>query len=1307
MSTFLQGAATTGVRRRSETAYPAGRLLSNGRYSVLITRAGTGTSRWCDQALTRWTPDRLEDREGLVVWLREGPDGAPRSLGHAPAGRGAGRYDAGGEPGRFSIVREDDGLEAVLEVVVDPERDAELRRVRLTNRSSRPRRVQVTTAAEVVLHQRAADASHPAFSKLFVQTEYDAARRALLARRRPRGPGESHPVMVHALLEPGETAWESDRLRFVGRDGSAERPIALMREGGLSGTTGDVLDPLVALSRTVELAPGACSTLTFVLGVAPDRDGALALVDALASPGVADRAFERAVAQAHAVARAAGIEPEAAIALQALASAMLYRHPALRPEAGARIAGESAPALNGLAPPRHVPLVLVEPASGAPAPDLAALAAARRYWGSLGVEVAVWVLAHEALPAAPEGVRVVPRAEFGPDGLATLRATAALVLDRPLDDAARATLAGESIPPPAPPLASAAAAAGMTIAPEAHARHDDGPATNGTPPTERLLHFNGFGGFTADGAEYVIRMPWEGERGLRKPPNPWVNVIAQPGFGFLVSETGAGSAWGVNSREHRLTPWANDPVLDPHGEALYLRDEASGAWWSLLAGPAPQPVEHEMRHGFGYSTARHTGAGLEQEVTLFALADEPARVARVRITNRGERARRLALYGYQRLVLGVLPEDSGRFVVTAYDPDSGLLLARNPMAGEFADRVAFAGVVAPEGASAPSVTADREAFLGLGGSPARPLALAHGTPLDGATGAGLDPCFAQRFTVEVEPGATVECSFVLGEAGSEAQAREILTRLRGAGEVGFALEAAQAFWREFVSGVRIETPSPELDLMVNGWLAYQTLSCRIWGRTAFYQSGGAFGFRDQLQDAASLLHLRPGLLREQLLLHAAHQFVEGDVLHWWHPPLAKGIRTRFADDLLWLPLLAAYYASSSGDWGVFDERVRFLEAEPLAPGVDEAYLVPSESGRSASLYEHCCRALDRSLTLGVHGLPLFGTGDWNDGMNRVGREGRGESVWMGFFLHAILGDFGPACERRGDVERAERYARHRDRLRAALNDAGWDGGWYLRAFYDNGQPMGSHSSDECRIDGLAQAWAVISHAAPPERVNAALDAVERELVSERDGLVRLLTPPFRDTPNDPGYIKGYVAGVRENGGQYTHAAMWVVRAFAEAGRTERATRLLAMLSPVHHARDRAEAMRYRVEPYAVAADVYGQAPHVGRGGWTWYTGSSGWMLRVAIESILGIELEQGETLVIRPRTPGDWREYRVAYRPGGGATSYEILFRREAAAGEGVVGATLDGASVPIVNGAARIPIYPSGRRHRVVVRLAAGSRNP
>jgi N,N'-diacetylchitobiose phosphorylase len=1114
---------------------PSLHRLSNGPLETLISESGAGQLRWNGLALTRRRADPVEDDLGSLLYVRDLDSGAVWSLGYQPTRVEPCVYRAGGQDGCFWLEREDQGIALRLDLSLDDSKDLERRRLRLTNVSDRARRIELTSYLEVVLFPAEADAAHPAFAKLFVQTERDAATGALLARRRPRGQGESWPWMIHALLGAEAVQWETDRARFIGRGRNRARPAALFGSdsdaGSLSGSLGNVLDPILSLRAVVELEPGAGTELTWVTGAAPDRASALALLD-----------------------------------------------------------GES------------------------------------------------------------------------------------------LKTSVSASLAANAY--------------------ETSASCDAG--ADSSESTQDLRFFNGYGGFSTDGCRYEIRLPYQGSAGHRRPPQPWINVIANPDFGCLVSESGAGYTWSRNSQANRLTPWSNDPVSDPHGEALYVRDEATGESWSPLPGPRPAPADYRVTHGLGFTRFSLQYAGLEQETTLFVPRHDPLRVLRLRLTNLGTSTRHLSLFGYQRLVMGQQPS-SNSAILTAIEPEPGLLRAINPDAGDFAGGIAFATAIVSGGTVIErDFTTDRLSVIGRHRDLSDPAALEPGRRLDGRQGTTLDPCFAQRLLVSLEPGATLICDWLLGEAMSEAQLSDLLGRYADPAAIGTAFDEAVAFWDDLVSRVQVETPEPAIDLMLNGWLLYQNLGCRIWARSAFYQSGGAYGYRDQLQDAAALAAIRPDITRAQILLHAAHQFVEGDVLHWWHPaPLERGLRTRFSDDLLWLPSVTAHYVRVTGDVGVLDELQPYLTAPELAPGQDEEYLAPELSGESGDLYEHCCRAIDRSLTRGAHGLPLMGTGDWNDGMNRVGREGRGESVWMGFFLYRVLNDFLPLCERRGDQARIDRYRAYQSELQQALETSGWDGDWYRRAYYDDGTPLGSAADRECRIDALAQSWAALSGAVPRVRAEQALEALERRLADEQNQLIRLLTPPFVDTPHDPGYIKGYVAGVRENGGQYTHAACWAVAAMAELGRHEQAAPWLARLSPVSHTRTSSDVQRYRLEPYAVAADVYGETPHVGRGGWSWYTGSAGWWYRVALESVLGLRIENGRELVIRPCIPASWPGFRLRYRLPDGVTECEI--RVDNGDGGGfVIAASLDDEPLIIQAGAARVVLPAGPGRHSIRVRLGA-----
>ncbi len=1288
-------APAPAAARPEVTRTPVGRVLSNGRYRTLLTTSGTGGAWLGDQALTSWRGDRVEDGDGWFVYVRDLDDGTFWSLGARPVRRTSERYATEDGPGWMAIARRDDGIESRMEVWVDAHADAECRRITLRNHSGRPRRLELTSYGEVVLNDARQHADHPGFSKLFVQTEALAGQGLLLAHRRPRSPEQRHPWLAHACRGEGALSYETDRARFLGRGRGPDAPIALLSPRPLSGTTGDVLDPVLALRRVVEIAPDGTSQIELVSAAAPTRDQVLEVSQRLSRAGAFDASRRLAEETATNCLAAHGLTPREAERLERVAAALLYADPALRP--GPDAARVDAAGLPSGRPPALELGGAIVVDSDALDSTVNEMLTAHAYWRDLGLRTPLVFLTLEATPRESlarrsdlPGVFV-----FGPDafdarGLARLRADADWIVRDGASPLAMSDPIHEGVP------AAPVAPRGGTVS-EGEADGETMPWPLGDEP---LRCFNGTGGFSPRGDEYVIRLPRTREGSPRLTPRPWINVLANPSFGALISESGAGCTWSRNSRQFRLTPWANDPVRDPHDEALYLRDEASGLLWSPFPGPIPGDGPYEMRHGFGSSRCRHVSGGLEVETDVFVHASDPVKIVHVKIFNPGTSARRLSVVSYQRLVLGEPPQRAARVVSTSADEREHILFARPDRNGPFADAVVFAAPVVGASGSTLRMGTDREHFLGAGGSPARPGALLAGAGPDGCTGPGLEPCFCIQVQLDVGPGESRSCAFLLGEASDPETIETIVRRLRRPGAVMLALDEVRAGWADRLGRVQVETPVESLDLLVNGWLAYQTLACRLWGRTALYQSGGAFGFRDQLQDSAAFLTLEPQITRDQILLHCAHQFVEGDVLHWWHPPPGQGIRTRFADDRLWLPFVTASYVRVTGEVGVLAEQVPFLAGRALEPEEDEALMIPATSAVTGDVYEHCCRAIERSLATGAHGLPLFGSGDWNDGMNRVGREGRGESVWMAFFLYAVIDAFIPCCETRGDTARIDRWRAHQLRLTDSLERAGWDGGWYRRGYYDDGSPLGSRGDDECRIDALVQAWSVLSGAVPRERCERAMDAMEHHLVSWDEGLVRLLTPPFDRTPHDPGYIKGYLPGVRENGGQYTHAALWAVSAMAGLGRRDRAARMLEILSPVTHSRTPSEVAVYQVEPYVVAADVCGNPQHLGEGGWTWYTGSAGWMLRVALESVLGVTLEGGDTLVVRAAIPASWPGFRVKLRPWGRQGTWDVAVRNTSAEASSVIGATLDGVTVAPVGAIARIPVIDDGLDHRVEIIL-------
>lgn len=1228
-----------GVDTRS---LPSVRFASNGRYTVMLHDGGGGWSRWQGLALNDWSWDGRTEAGAPRFYLRDLDDGSIYLFG---AASGPGNGTVLDHPEGLLVVERQGDLELHMVVSVASAWDCEIRQLTVHNRSSRSRRLEITVYLPLALHQPAVHRAHPAFSRLFVETEFLAEAEALLARRRPRADGEASPCCIARLLGPGSLRWDSERAGFLGRGWSDGAPRGVV-EGAASGE-GKVLDPALALQRGDLVAPGGQVQWTLVVGAAEGREAACRLasqtLDTLRSSAGVGRAQP---------------EGDDRRLAEALAGDLFYRQsPAPR---------ETPPGHPSVVwrwgLPTDRPSLLVRAAGGE---QVLAAGALQAVWQSLGLSLPILVLmVTDRMPESrPVGLLVQPESAVPKAEQSLLEAVAARVLpdSRPSSDSlSRALRRADARSVPARRMAPLEA----------------------LDASETLQFDNGLGGFAGHGRHYVIRLRGQAGR-LRLPPVPWVNILANPGFGAIVSETGAGCTWSVNSHQRRLTHWANDPVQDPPQETFWLQDRISGLGLSPLpaclheaatrddpkAGDsALVPVLHEVRHGFGHTRFRCRGNGLDLQTTVFVHRSLPVKIYRMEIDERLGVARTLSLQACQRLVLGFLPEETWPHLRTRVDWDRRVLVSHNPLSGPFAERCAFAALVA-----------DGD-LQGLTWHP----------------GEGRD--FEQSVVWQQPPGSRVVISLLFGEVGSEPLLPEILQTLDSDAAIQAALAEVDAFWADLLETIQVETPAADLDVMFNGWLLYQTLSCRLWGRTALYQSSGAYGFRDQLQDSGAFLQVRPQWTREQILRHAGRQFREGDVQHWWHePPLDCGLRTRFADDLNWLPWLTAQYLQATGDLSLLDESIPFLEAPLLQPGEDEAYQQASASGGDGLLYEHCCRALDRSLTQGEHGLPLMGTGDWNDGMNRVGRAGRGESVWMGFFLFTILDQFLPYAEQRGDTVRVARYRAYRDHLRTALDNEAWDGQWYRRAWYDNGAVLGSATSDECRIDALVQAWAVFSGAAPSERVGKALEALENHLVDREGGLIRLLTPPFVNTPNDPGYIKGYVAGVRENGGQYTHAATWVVKAMAAAGRRDQVADLYRLLLPIAHARDAEGVGRYQTEPYVVVADVYGVSPHVGRGGWTWYTGSSGWMYRVGLESLLGLTLEDGRWLRVCPCIPAEWPGFRVRYRtPAGG-----MLLIQVRNGGEGhAVAATLDGVALAVDGQGVRIPLDALDRHHQAEIDL-------
>ena len=1278
------------------TATPRTHLLSNGRYAVALTVAGSGYSRWRELAITRWREDVTRDNYGSYIFLRDLATGERWSAGYQPSGTEPERYDVSFSEDRAEFVRRDGTITTQLEVIVSSEDDAEMRRVSITNTGLRTREIEVTSYAEVVLAAPAADAAHPAFSNLFVETESIAESDTLLATRRRRSPEEAGLWLAHVLAVEGETIgdleWETDRGQFLGRGRDIRTAHAVTDGVALSNTTGSVLDPIISLRRRIRVRPGKTVRVAFSTVVAPTRDDVLDLADKYHDVTTFERVATLAWTQAQMQLHHLGVAPDEAHLFQALGSSILFadRGPRSSPDVLARQAGGPA-ALWAHGISGDLPIVLVQIDDADDIGIVRQLLRAHGYWRMKRLAVDLVILNNrpqsylQELQALLETLVRTSQAIPHHDGQEARGSVFILRSDRvtapqrdSLESAARVALWSRR-----GSLAAQVARAqrpDVQIAPPPRFNTTTPSPAAATPHAE-LEYFNGFGGFGMDGREYVTIL-----RGNEWTPAPWINVIANARFGFLTSEAGSGCTWSENSQEHQLTPWSNDPVRDPPGETFYVRDDATGEIWTPTALPVRESEgEYVIRHGQGYSRFAHAAHGISLDLLQFVPTDDPVKISRLTLTNDSAAIRHVSVTGYLEWVLGASRGGSPPFVITEMDPATGAMFARNSWSRDFGQRIAFADL---NGAQV-TWTADRSEFIGRNGTPEYPAALRRREPLSGRTGAALDPCCALQTTIAIAPGAQATIVFLLGDAGSREEARALVQKYR-AENIDRRLASVTAQWDEILGTVQVHTPDRALDIMLNRWLTYQTLACRLWARTAFYQSSGAYGFRDQLQDVMAIALARPDLARAQILRAAARQFIEGDVQHWWHEPAGRGVRTRISDDLLWLPYVAAQYMDVTADSAILDQSVSFIDGPLLAAGEAESYFEPRIAAQDGSLFEHCARALDRSLVAGVHGLPLMGTGDWNDGMNRVGVGGKGESVWLAWFLHVVLTTWAPIASARGEETRAAAWRTHATALKQAIESQGWDGEWYRRAYFDDGTPLGTEGSDACAIDSIAQSWAVISGIADPDRARRAMASLYDRLVRPTEQLILLLAPPFDQTALEPGYIKGYVPGVRENGGQYTHAGAWAVIAFAMLGDGDKAAAMLGMLNPISHATTRSAAEQYKVEPYVLAGDVYSQAPLVGRGGWTWYTGASGWVYRAGTEWLLGVRVH-GARLLLDPCIPANWPGFTVTVRYR--SARYEVIVENPHGAHRGVATLELDGVTLLDHSG---IPLVDDQQTHHV-----------
>lgn len=1289
---------------------PEVQILSNGSYSLMITNSGSGYSKIDNMNLYRWREDVTLDSSGMFFFIKNINSNEYWSAAYEPCKNSGDKYQVNFSLDKAVFKRNDGNIETKTEIVVSPDFNAEIRKITLTNHSNFSRDLEITSYMEIILTHYNADLVHPAFSNLFITTDFDAEYKCLLASRRPRAKSQHKPYAVHFILEDVEKCeniqYETSRANFIGRNRDISNPMVMDNETPLENKVGIVLDPIFSLRKRVNIMPGENVTISFVTACTSSREEALNVVKHFRGYNYLERVFEEAMHEVQWELKGLGIKSAQANFYQRVANNIIFPSNFKYRDKYIKNINKYQRDLWPYGISGDLPMLLVVVEEEKDLDMIRQVLLMYKYWQLKGLVVDLIIYNKQdtsytqplqnsiaQLVNVSEqnkkrnykgSIYIHSKSTISEEILNFLKGISKVVvesskgslieqLDNSIDDSKFKDILEVNNNLDSKKIVSYIRhkeLQGNKLVSEYKIKYKDKSIKDKNVesfyknlkynyelgeeiaysnvsklskekankdlnyPVDKLLYYNGYGGFHSKSNSYIIVLN-EG----KNTPAPWINVISNRNFGFHISESGSSYSWCGNSRENKITPWNNDAVSDISGEVMYVRDEDTGEFWTLTPKPVREDNNYIIEHGYGYSTFIHNSHGIEGEMTCFAPLDKELKIIKVNLKNSYSYTRNISVFYYAQLVLGVSPQQTSQYISTYIYGDGEFVYGINPYSEAFGKLKAFLKIIGGENNT---FTGNRKEFLGRGGHISYPLAL-KSKALSNMTGAGMDPCLAEQTFISIKPGETKEISIILGEIENLQQISTLINSYNNKEVVYQELTKVKDYWSNLLGTIKVKTPDKSMDILLNGWLVYQNLSCRYWARSAFYQSGGAYGFRDQLQDSLALGILDPNFTKNQILKSAARQFIEGDVQHWWHPVVNSGIRTRFSDDLLWLPYVTAEYINFTGDYSILYEEAPYLKDKTLEEGEDERYNIVAESNEKGTVYEHCIKAIKRALKFGEHNIPLMGSGDWNDGMSTVGNKGKGESIWLGWFLYDILNKFQPICYFVKDNNVAAEFKDSMNFIRENIEKYGWDGGWYRRAYFDNGTPLGSMENSECKIDSLAQSWAAISGAGKISRVKQAMEAVEKYLVKEDKEIILLLAPPFDNSQLEPGYIKGYVPGVRENGGQYTHAAVWCIMAYTLLRENNKAWKYFNMINPINHSSTSLEAKTYKVEPYVMAADVYLKEPFSGRGGWSWYTGAAGWMYKVGVQNILGFKIVQGKGFIIEPCVPDHWNEYEIEY----------------------------------------------------------------
>ncbi|MCR1934322.1 GH36-type glycosyl hydrolase domain-containing protein [Clostridium tepidum] len=1247
------------IYNTAKTYIPRVGVLSNGSYSLMISNRGGGYSKKENTTIYRWREDLTFDSKGLFLYIKNINSNNYWSATYEPCKVEGDNYKTHFSSDKIIFSREDGNIITETHITVSQEEDAEIRSINLKNNSDHDRVIEITSYCEVTLADYNTDLVHPSFSNLFVKTEFNEEPFCILANRRKRSEMNTSPWVIQTVALEGEQIggfqYETSRMDFIGRGRNLYNPQAMDNETNLKNSIGPVLDPIISIRVRVKLRAKENCMVAYTTAFCDSKKEGIKIAEKYRNIDNVKNAFNLSWSHSNLEMKRLGIRSTAANMYQYILSNILFINKNMkeREEYIKHIkSGQSNLWSYGISGDYPIVLVILDKERGID--TIRQLLTAYRYWKLKNINVDLIIVnTKESSYMQPiedsilnlintlglmnninkaSGIFLFNKSTIKEEDFNLLRAICRLYIDCNRGSLAEQIDIGSS------------KREKLDLLEKKEIKYNAKPYKFKIP---KLEYFNEIGGFDIKNNEYTIIL-----ENYNNTPLPWINIMSNGNFGFHVSESGSSYSWYKNSRENKLTNWSNDPIIDGESEHIYVRDEITGEIWSITPNPIRDSGKYIINHGFGYSNFKHYANGIIGEITNYCPMGDNCKISLIKLKNNTDIRRKISVTYYASTVLGVSKQLSSQYISTYLDKEN-FIYSRNPYNSSFKETIAYLKII---GGREESFTGNRKEFLGIEGSIENPKALKY-IKLNDEVGAAMDPCMAENSKIILEPNEEKVLIAILGAEDNIDAVRENINKYNNEIIAFKELNNTKKYWLKITNTIKVKTPDKSMDLMLNGWLLYQVIVCRLWSRTAFYQSGGAYGFRDQLQDVMAVCYINPDITKKQIIYSSSRQFKEGDVQHWWHPIVESGIRTRFSDDLLWLPYVTIDYIKNTGDYSILDESINYLEEPPLREGEDERYNVASISSEKGSIYEHCIRAINRALKFGEHNIPLMGSGDWNDGMSTVGNKGKGESVWLGWFLYSILKSFIDICDYKKDIVNMNRYKEYLQFIKENIEKNAWDGSWYRRAYFDNGIPLGSIENDECIIDSLSQSWSVISGAGKESRVKEAMAAVEKNLIKKDKGIISLLTPAFDKSNLQPGYIKGYLPGVRENGGQYTHAAIWVVLAFCKLKMEDKAWSLFNMINPINHTKSYFNCQNYKVEPYVMTADIYDVEPHVGRGGWSWYTGAASWMYRTGIEGILGLKLKGKDGFYIDPCIPKDWKQYEIIYSRGN--CKYNIKVIRE------------------------------------------------